>query len=122
MSESLASLITNLRECADTTVREEWVKDLYRSAAAELSRLQADKERLEGELRDMTDDYMRRHKDVGDMMERALSAEQRIKALEKALREISKGEGRFSRDPLEHASNTIEDMKALAIEAIQSPR
>jgi hypothetical protein len=36
----------------------------------------------------------------------------------KALREIAKGEGRYSRDPLEHASNTIEDMKALAEKAI----
>jgi hypothetical protein len=35
-----------------------------------------------------------------------------------ALREIAKGEGRFSRDPLEHAANTIEDMKALAEAAI----
>ena len=35
-----------------------------------------------------------------------------------ALREIAKGEGRYSRDPLGHASNTIEDMKALALAAI----
>ncbi|MCJ7831327.1 MAG: hypothetical protein MUP86_02225 [Dehalococcoidia bacterium] len=36
----------------------------------------------------------------------------------KALYQIVKGEGRFSRDPLTHASNTIEDMKALALAAI----
>lgn len=36
-----------------------------------------------------------------------------------ALKEIAKGEGRFSRDPLEHAANTIEDMKALALAAIE---
>lgn len=35
-----------------------------------------------------------------------------------ALREIAKGEGRFSRDHLEHAENTIEDMKALANAAL----
>jgi hypothetical protein len=35
-----------------------------------------------------------------------------------ALREIANGEGRYSRDPLEHASNTIEDMRALALKAI----
>jgi len=35
-----------------------------------------------------------------------------------ALREIAKGEGRYSRDPLEHASNTVDDMKALALRAI----
>lgn len=31
-----------------------------------------------------------------------------------ALREIAKGEGRFSLDHHEHACNTIEDMKAIA--------
>ncbi len=38
----------------------------------------------------------------------------RLEVLKSVLKEIAKGEGRFSRDPLEHASNTIEDMKALA--------
>ncbi len=35
-----------------------------------------------------------------------------------ALKEISKGAGAFSRDPLEHATNTIEEMKEMAKEAI----
>lgn len=35
-----------------------------------------------------------------------------------ALKEIAKGEGRYSRDPLEHAANAIEDMKAIALAAI----
>ena len=35
-----------------------------------------------------------------------------------ALREISKGEGRFSRDPLEHAGTTVDHMKAIARAAI----
>lgn len=35
-----------------------------------------------------------------------------------ALREIAKGQGRFSLDHHEHACNTIEDMKAIAVEAI----
>jgi hypothetical protein len=35
-----------------------------------------------------------------------------------ALRQVAEGKGRFSRDPLTHADNTIEDMKALAIAAI----
>ena len=35
-----------------------------------------------------------------------------------ALLEIMKGEGRFSRLPIEHAENTIEDMKQLAREAL----
>jgi hypothetical protein len=38
--------------------------------------------------------------------------------LVKALEEIAKGQGAFSRDPLAHASNTIDDMKALAREAL----
>ena len=43
--------------------------------------------------------------------------QQRIAAAERvvvAMRQVAKGEGRFSIDPLEHASNTIEDMKGLA--------
>lgn len=45
-----------------------------------------------------------------------------IEALEKALSEIAKGEGRFSRDPLIHASNTVEDMKALAVAALAAEK
>lgn len=42
------------------------------------------------------------------------SLEQQLEQARAALREIAKGEGRYSRDPLTHAANTIEDMKALA--------
>ena len=42
----------------------------------------------------------------------------RIEALEAALREIARGEGRFSRDPYEHACNTIEDLIAIARAAL----
>ena len=38
--------------------------------------------------------------------------------LRKALEEIAKGEGRFSRDPLTHANNTVQDMKAIALAAL----
>ena len=38
---------------------------------------------------------------------------------EKALREIEKGEGAFSRDPLEHAENTIDNMKDIARQALE---
>ena len=38
----------------------------------------------------------------------------RTKNLEAALREIAKGAGPFSRDPLTHAFNCIESMKAIA--------
>jgi hypothetical protein len=45
-------------------------------------------------------------------------AADRIEALEGALREIARGEGRFSRDPYEHACNTIEDLIAIARAAL----
>lgn len=35
-----------------------------------------------------------------------------------ALREIAKGQGAYSRDPFQHACNTIEDMKEIANAAI----
>jgi hypothetical protein len=37
----------------------------------------------------------------------------------KALEEIAKGEGAFSRDHLTHAQNTIENMKRIAVEALE---
>jgi hypothetical protein len=37
---------------------------------------------------------------------------------EKALTEIAKAEGRYSMDQLTHASNTIEDMQAIAVAAL----
>lgn len=40
------------------------------------------------------------------------------KRMVEALVTISKGEGRFSRDPLTHADNTIEDMKKVATDAL----
>lgn len=36
----------------------------------------------------------------------------------RALQEIEKGMGRFSRDPLTHAENTIEDMQKIAHAAL----
>jgi hypothetical protein len=40
----------------------------------------------------------------------------------RALEKISKAEGRYAVDPLTHASNTIEDMQALAVAAIAEAR
>ena len=42
----------------------------------------------------------------------------RVAYLEAALRKIAKREGRFSRDHLTHASNTIEDMATVAEHAL----
>jgi len=39
-----------------------------------------------------------------------------------ALAEIEKGEGAYSRDPLEHASNTIDYMKRIAREAREATK
>ena len=44
--------------------------------------------------------------------------EDRVFYLESALRKIAKREGRFSRDHLTHAGNTIEDMSAIAETAL----
>jgi hypothetical protein len=43
---------------------------------------------------------------------------QTIVGQRRALAIISEGRGRFSRDPLTHADNTIEDMKAHAAKAL----
>ena len=43
---------------------------------------------------------------------------ERVRVLEEALRGVAEGKGRFSMDHLEHAQNTIEDMKAIAIDAL----
>lgn len=47
---------------------------------------------------------------------RALAKENR--KLREALREITEGKGRYNRDQLIHASNTIEDMKEIATNAL----
>lgn len=57
-----------------------------------------------------------------DAHDRAEAAEARVRALVAALTQITKGEGRFSRDPLTHASNTIEDMIQLAERALAAER
>ena len=46
-----------------------------------------------------------------------MTKDQETQVLE-ILRQITQGMGRYSRDPLTHASNTIDDMKQLASEAI----
>lgn len=45
--------------------------------------------------------------------------ESRIAKMEHALKEISEGKGRYSLDRLEHCSNTVEDMKLLALKALE---
>lgn len=45
-----------------------------------------------------------------------------LEPMVKALEEIAKGEGPFSREPLTHAENTIENMKSIAWAAIRQAR
>ncbi len=49
---------------------------------------------------------------------RAEQAEAKLKAVVEALEQIVEGAGPFSRDPLEHASNCINAMKAAALAAL----
>ena len=49
---------------------------------------------------------------------RLADAEARVREVEEALVQIAKGEGRFSLDHFQHAKNTIEDMKVLAVTAL----
>ena len=44
--------------------------------------------------------------------------DKKIMMLLGALKEIAKGEGAFSLDPLKHAGNTVENMKEIAQNAI----
>jgi len=48
-----------------------------------------------------------------------MSAADRIAELEDALKEISLGKGAFSLDPQQHANNTIENMKSIALAALE---
>ena len=45
--------------------------------------------------------------------ERAERAEAQVRGLREALKQIEKKEGRYSRDPLTHAGNAVEDMASL---------
>lgn len=45
-------------------------------------------------------------------------AQNKVSVLQNALKEIKKGQGRYSKDPLIHAGNTIEDMVKLASDAL----
>jgi hypothetical protein len=49
-----------------------------------------------------------------------LLAYRRVQGLVDALEQIKKGEGAFSRDPLEHAGNVIEESRRLATEALEA--
>jgi hypothetical protein len=55
---------------------------------------------------------------VANCVERISDTDGRLKVAVEALREITRREGRFSTDLLEHASNAVEDMAKKAIAAL----
>lgn len=55
---------------------------------------------------------------TGDDAARIVHAVNAFPALVAALREIAKGEGAFSRDPLTHAANCLDSMKEIARAAL----
>ena len=59
----------------------------------------------------------RREREQAEEIDR-LKAE--VERMRNALQEIAKGEGRYSRDPITHADNCIEDMKKLAADALET--
>ena len=52
-------------------------------------------------------------------LESQLTAErEKVEKLKDALKEITFGRGTFNHDPFQHCQNTVEDMKALAEQAL----
>ncbi len=75
----------------------------------------ADRLRMEATASEELDDS---DSSIVAMREAAMMIEELVKALE----DIAKGVGRFSRDPLEHCSNTVDDMKETATAALDKAR
>lgn len=57
---------------------------------------------------------------VEEANRRWIESHEQVRVLRNALDAISRGDGRYGRDPLTHASNTIEDMKTVAVAALRS--
>lgn len=60
--------------------------------------------------------------DVALTIEQAARRLEAAGRMEDALCEIQKGVGRFDRDPMKHAENTIDNMRGLAIDALAAWR
>ena len=58
-------------------------------------------------------------KEISSLQSRILALESKLEAVRKALEEISKGMGAYSRDPLKHCENTVNNIKGLAQEALK---
>jgi len=59
-----------------------------------------------------------REVDIAELLEMMKTMASRNSEMSDALKEIAKGEGRYDTSKLQHASNTIEDMKKLAEDAL----
>jgi hypothetical protein len=117
--------LSALREVAKEARQEEHAEWLAKSASvADTAKAAFERGREEERKKAEEVDMLRKkwrvsnklHKDCADLLEKA---EAEVERLKEALTDIAKGEGRYNRDPLTHASNTIEDMQALASAALR---
>jgi hypothetical protein len=65
------------------------------------------------------DDLDQAIRDGNRLADALVKSREEVLRYKTALEEIAKGAGPYSRDPLEHASNTIDAMKSIAVEALQ---
>ena len=98
--------------------RVKYYHDLIDDLRAEVKRLKEDPYKLSEANEQLRERLKELESEFGDWRNKLLKENGQLKAKlaahEEAMSEIMKGEGRFSRDPLTHASNTIEDMKEIA--------
>jgi DNA repair exonuclease SbcCD ATPase subunit len=83
----------------------------YEALRQQVAELEATRNECERQYQDAMDKYIAE-------LDRAETAESQLSAYREALEKISRAEGRYSACPLEHASNTVEDMALIAIQAL----
>jgi len=64
-------------------------------------------------------DVVYQAKDMQQLRHASAALVVEVERLREALQDISKGEGTFSEDPFEHCRNTLDNMKGLAIAALE---
>lgn len=108
-------LIHEYRPTMDKDVLHSWASDVVtalRARAAEIAGLKAERD-------DYKSDYLRRHKDVGDMLERAIAAETQLASAMEALTEMVERERRRY-DNTPEAQAHFERNNAAALTALSS--
>lgn len=116
--------------CKRLPLREDIMKVLREKVTelqTEKEALVRERDRLQAEVEGLRADFEKQKKHKGALeiaMQEAHhdtdAANTRIGHYQVALREIMQGKGEFSRDQLEHASNTIANMKRIAGEALKA--